>query len=148
MRVRHVFSNEKILFNLDKMVQNLHKTAFLAPYITVPLCCSKFPNVQCLTLPGIMDDPGSFSGRLSSPRPHLGPEPRNLMSLAIFMREQATTLHAPLTSTMASWEARASNLLGAVTKGRPVSSDTLAATCNKSTIVQLFPNQNAKTIGL
>ena len=51
-----------------------------------------------------------------------------LMSLAIFMMEQATTLHAPLTSTMASWEASASNLLGAVTKGRPVSSDTLEAT--------------------
>ena len=72
--------------------------------------------------------PGSFSGRDSSPRPHLGPEPRNLISLAIFMMEQATTLQAPDTSTMASWLARASNLLGAVTKGRPVRSDTLAAT--------------------
>ena len=54
------------------------------------------------------------------------------MSLAIFMMEQATTLHAPLTSTMASWEASASNLLGAVTKGRPVSSDTLEATWRQS----------------
>ena len=35
------------------------------------------------TFPGIMELPGSFSGKESSPRPHLGPEPRNRMSLAI-----------------------------------------------------------------
>ena len=38
-----------------------------------------------LTLPGMMLLPGSFSGSLSSPSPHLGPEPRNRMSLAICM---------------------------------------------------------------
>jgi hypothetical protein len=35
------------------------------------------------TLPGMIDEPGSFSGRISSPRPERGPEPRKRMSLAI-----------------------------------------------------------------
>mmetsp|Transcript_17790 Transcript_17790/g.42698 ORF Transcript_17790/g.42698 Transcript_17790/m.42698 type:complete len:396 (-) Transcript_17790:392-1579(-) len=83
-----------------------------------------------LTLPGMMLLPGSFSGRLSSPRPQRGPLPRNLMSLATFIREQATVLRCPLASTMASCAARASNLLGAVTKGSPVSAATSAATCS------------------
>jgi hypothetical protein len=46
------------------------------------------------------------------------------MSLATFMRDTAAVLSAPLISTTLSWAARASNLLGAVTKGRPVSSAT------------------------
>ena len=58
------------------------------------------------TFPGIMELPGSFSGKLSSPNPHLGPEPRSLISLAIFMREHATVFKAPLTSTNASWAAK------------------------------------------
>ena len=45
-----------------------------------------------------------------------------------FIRETATVFSAPLASTMASWAARASNLLGAVTKGSPVSLATAAAT--------------------
>lgn len=36
-----------------------------------------------LTLPGIIDEPGSFSGNYNSPNPDLGPEPKNLISLAI-----------------------------------------------------------------
>lgn len=35
------------------------------------------------TFPGIIDDPGSFSGKINSPNPLLGPEPKNLISLAI-----------------------------------------------------------------
>lgn len=65
----------------------------------------------------MIDDPGSFSGKLSSPSPHLGPEAKNLMSFAIFIIEHASTLRAPETSTIASCEARASNLFGAVTNG-------------------------------
>ncbi len=42
-----------------------------------------------LTLPGMMEDPGSFSGRHSSPRPQRGPEPRKRMSLATFIRDTA-----------------------------------------------------------
>ena len=36
-----------------------------------------------LTLPGMIDEPGSFSGSLSSPKPQRGPEPSSRMSLAI-----------------------------------------------------------------
>ena len=77
-------------------------------------------NKKVQTIPGIIEDPGSFSGSESSPNPHRGPEAKNLMSFAIFIIEQATVLRAPETSTIASWAASASNLLGAVTKGRPV----------------------------
>lgn len=63
------------------------------------------------TLPGMILLPGSFSGKLNSPRPHLGPEPRYLMSLAIFMSEQAMTFSAPWASTSASCAARASNYI-------------------------------------
>ena len=37
-----------------------------------------------LTFPGIIEEPGSFSGNDNSPSPLLGPEPRNLISLAIY----------------------------------------------------------------
>ena len=45
-----------------------------------------------LTLPGMIEEPGSFSGRCSSPRPERGPEPSSRMSLAIFSSEAASTL--------------------------------------------------------
>ena len=60
--------------------------------------------------------PGSFSGRLSSPRPHLGPEPRNLISLAILKRLEAAVFNEPENSIIGSFAANASNLLGAVLK--------------------------------
>jgi hypothetical protein len=41
------------------------------------------------TFPGMIDEPGSFSGRLSSPSPLLGPEPKNLISLAILCKDVA-----------------------------------------------------------
>merc|ERR1712008_46303 len=92
-----------------------------------------------LTLPGIIELPGSFSGRDNSPRPHRGPEAKNLRSLAIFIMEQDMTLRAPETSTIASWAAKASNLLGAVTNGNPVISDTLAATFSAKPILVFNP---------
>src|SRR6202162_3801234 len=39
------------------------------------------------TLPGMMEDPGSFSGRVNSPSPQRGPEASQRMSLAIFMSD-------------------------------------------------------------
>lgn len=54
--------------------------------------------------------PGSFSGKISSPSPDLGPEPKNLMSFAIFIKETATVLRLPCSSTKESLQARASNL--------------------------------------
>lgn len=44
-----------------------------------------------------------------------------------FIREHARVLRAPLASTMESCPARASNLFGAVTNGKPVSSAMSAA---------------------
>mmetsp|Transcript_41084 Transcript_41084/g.136124 ORF Transcript_41084/g.136124 Transcript_41084/m.136124 type:complete len:227 (-) Transcript_41084:702-1382(-) len=73
------------------------------------------------TLPGMMDEPGSFAGRESSPKPERGPLPRKRTSFAILLSEHASTLSAPDASTIASCAASASNLFGAVTNGRPVS---------------------------
>ena len=49
------------------------------------------------------------------------------MSLAILLSEHASTLRAPDASTIASCAASASNLLGALTKGRPVSAAIILA---------------------
>jgi hypothetical protein len=65
------------------------------------------------TFPGMIEEPGSFSGRINSPRPDRGPEPSNLMSLAILNKPVATEASAPCANTMASWDASASNLFGA-----------------------------------
>ena len=43
-----------------------------------------------LTLPGMIELPGSFSGSLSSPRPQRGPEPSRRMSLAILVSDTAS----------------------------------------------------------
>ena len=63
-----------------------------------------------------MEDPGSFSGKIISPNPHLGPLPRNLISFAIFINEVANVFKEPWKSTKESLQAKASNLLGAVIK--------------------------------
>src|SRR5690606_28272918 len=70
-----------------------------------------------LTLPGIMDDPGSLSGIMISPMPQRGPELSILMSFAIFISDTAARFKAPESSTMASCAANDSNLFGAVING-------------------------------
>jgi len=42
-----------------------------------------FFNIR--TFPGIIEEPGSFSGKINSPKPDLGPDPKNLISLAIYI---------------------------------------------------------------
>lgn len=69
----------------------------------------------------MIEEPGSFSGRDNSPNPHLGPDPKNLISFAIFIKDTANEFSAPLKKTKASFVASDSNLLGAVTKSNPVS---------------------------
>ena len=76
--------------------------------------------------------PGSFSGKLSSPKPLLGPDPKNLISLAIFIKETAKVFKAPDKKTRASLEARASNLLGAETKSNPVFFSMFSATFSEN----------------
>src|SRR3546814_222234 len=80
-----------------------------------------------LTLPGMIELPGSFSGSLSSPRPQRGPEPIRRISLAILVSDTASVLSAADRWTRTSFEARASTLLPALSKGRPVSFATSAA---------------------
>src|SRR5271170_3837636 len=79
-------------------------------------------GLRGFTLPGMMLEPGSFSGSESSPRPQRGPEASQRMSLAIFMSEAARVFSAPLAKTNSSWALSAANLLGCERKGNPVSS--------------------------
>ena len=65
------------------------------------------------TLPGMIDEPGSFSGSRSSPIPARGPEPSQRMSFAIFISDAASVASAPLMNTNASWAASAANRFGA-----------------------------------
>ena len=74
------------------------------------------------TLPGMMDDPGSFSGIDSSPRPQRGPEASQRMSLEIFMNDAARVSIAPCAKTISSCAESAANLLPWERKGSPVSS--------------------------
>ena len=92
--------------------------------VSLPITCTHTIVMASLcvglTLPGMIDDPGSFSGRISSPNPARGPDASQRMSLAIFMSDTASVLSAPLAITSASCAARAANLFGADTNGRPV----------------------------
>ena len=72
------------------------------------------------TLPGMMDEPGSFSGRVSSPKPQRGPEASQRMSLAIFISEAASVLSAPEAKTISSCAESEANLFGCERKGSPL----------------------------
>jgi len=54
----------------------------------LPITCAQTIVIasHCVgfTLPGMIEEPGSFSGKLNSPKPDLGPEPKNLISFATF----------------------------------------------------------------
>ena len=76
----------------------------------------------------MIEEPGSFSGSSSSPRPERGPDPSQRMSFAIFMREAASVVIAPCANTMPSWAASAANVFRALVNGRPVCSAIFAAT--------------------
>jgi hypothetical protein len=80
----------------------------------------------------MIEDPGSFSGNESSPSPHLGPDPRNLMSLAIFINEVASVFKDPLTWIRASFEASSSNLLSPLLNSYPVYSVKFSATFSEN----------------
>ena len=73
-----------------------------------------------LTLPGMIDEPGSFGGSTSSPSPLRGPDPSQRMSSAILVSDTASVRRVALGCTRASWAASAANLLGAETNGSPV----------------------------
>ena len=72
------------------------------------------------TLPGIILEPGSFSGIEISPKPQRGPLANQRISLAILFKLTASVFKAPEANTAASRAAKASNLFAAVTNGKPV----------------------------
>jgi hypothetical protein len=88
--------------------------------VSFPITCAhtivKASTWVGFTLPGIIDDPGSFEGINTSPIPHLGPEDNMRISLAILFKETAICFKAPCDSTMASLADSASNLLLALKK--------------------------------
>src|SRR6266545_3868296 len=92
--------------------------------VSLPITCTHTMVIASLwvglTFPGMIEEPGSLAGRISSPRPQRGPEPSQRISLAIFISEQARVFNAPLAMTRGSSLARAANLLGAETNGRLV----------------------------
>lgn len=54
------------------------------------------------TFPGMIEEPGSFSGNDISPRPDLGPLPSKRISFAIFINDTASVFRIPETSTRVS----------------------------------------------
>src|SRR3990167_8308056 len=74
-----------------------------------------------------MDEPGSFAGKINSPKPQRGPEPNHRTSLATFINAHASVFNAPLAKTKASCAAKAANLLGAEINGNPVMAAMWAA---------------------
>ena len=82
--------------------------------ITFTNHCYSFTCVG-LTLPSIIDEPVHFLGK-SSPYPALGPEPKNLISLDIFIRATAHAFNDPEKLTTAC-AANSANLFGAGLKG-------------------------------
>ena len=75
-----------------------------------------------LTLPGMIELPGSFSGMrdLADAAARARGEPAHVVG--DLHQRAASVLSAPCSATSASWAASAANLFGAVTNGRPVSS--------------------------
>ena len=92
-----------------------------------------------LTFPGMMEEPGSFSGMRISPRPSRGPEASQRTSLAIFIMSAAKALMAPWAKTNSSLLVSAWNLLGAVTKFFPVNLETHSATFLSKPLGALSP---------
>ena len=65
----------------------------------------------------MIEEPGSFEGKINSPYPALGPEPKNLISLAIFIKQTAVVFNVPEKLTISSWAASAANLFFVGLKG-------------------------------
>ena len=97
-----------------------------------------------LILPGMIEEPGSFSGILSSPMPARGPLAYQRTSLAIFISAPASVRSAALTFTIASCADSAANLLGAEVKGLPVSSAILRADRLAETRVGVQPGADRR----
>ena len=68
-------------------------------------CTATIVNIShCVgfTFPGIIEDPGSFSGIEISARPARGPEASHLISFAIFIKSVASAFNVPCNCTISS----------------------------------------------
>ena len=72
-----------------------------------------------LTLPGMIEEPGSLDGRISSCRPVRGPEPSQRMSLANLNSDTARARSAAETRTSASQRGLGGELVGRGDEGMP-----------------------------
>ena len=72
-----------------------------------------------LTLPGMIDEPGSFSGRLSSPIPERGPLASQRRSFAIFVRLTARVASAALAQDDCVVRRQSRELVGRAHERRP-----------------------------
>ena len=85
-----------------------------------------------------------FLGKISSPYPALGPDPRNLISFAIFIRQTAVVFIVPEKLTIESWAASSANLFSEGLKGSLVIffiSETIFFIKSFSSIYSLSPQQ-------
>src|SRR4029079_7989087 len=80
-----------------------------------------------LIFPGMIEEPGSFSGIRSSAKPARGPHAYQRTSLAIFMSAPARVRSDALTWTIASWADSGAHLVGDHANALPVSSAILRA---------------------
>ncbi|MNC46677.1 hypothetical protein D3C75_957040 [compost metagenome] len=90
-------------------------------------------------MPGMIELPGSLAGRRTSASPARGPEPSRRKSLAIFIKATAKVFSAPARLVSGSWPARAANLFGAVTNGRPERAASSAAMASAKPCGALSP---------
>ena len=81
-------------------------TAVLLP-ITWAATIVRLSHWVGFTFPGMIEEPGSFSGITNSPRPQRGPLPSQRTSLAIFISDPANTVRAPWAAARGSWPAKA-----------------------------------------
>lgn len=98
-----------------------------------------------LTLPGMVEEPGSFAGNRSSPKPVREPEPSNRISLAMLSRPEARLVSAPCVNAIASCAAIASNLLADDAKGSLASEATCRAKSSAKRPCALRPAPSAVT---
>ena len=79
-RMRTLWSRLRIMTGLKTFSSNWPYEPPTVTATLLPITCEativSASHCVGLTLPGMIDEPGSFSGSDSSPRPQRGPEPR------------------------------------------------------------------------
>src|SRR5438094_10610724 len=84
-----------------------------------------------LTLPGMIDEPGSFSGIINSLSPQRGPDASQRMSLAIFISEAASVFKAPLQKTITSFTDSSTIVIGCNYNSITVSAEIFFTACKQ-----------------